>query len=55
VRNTLLDQPNVGEVAIDFDTKIAYIMPAEGATVDTDAAIKALEEEQYGATVRATP
>ena len=50
VRATLLDQPGISEVAVDFQNKTAWVV-AEGF-FDTDAAIAALADQGYGAELR---
>jgi hypothetical protein len=52
VRNTLLAQSGVENVAVDFNKKIAYLIPGEAEGFDSDAAIVSLTREGYGATLR---
>ena len=50
MRNTLLGQSNVSEVGIDYAAKVAYIVP--DGEFDTSAAVEALKEAGYGATIQ---
>ena len=43
VRDTLLDQPNVKDAAVDYDKGLAYVLP--DGNFDTDKAIAALGED----------
>ena len=50
MRSTLLAQPNVAEVGVDYNSKVAYIVP-EGE-FDAAQAIEALKANGYGATIQ---
>ncbi|MEE9392359.1 MAG: hypothetical protein V3W41_07625 [Planctomycetota bacterium] len=51
VRDALLDQPNVKEVAIDYDKGLAYVLP--DGDFDVEKAISALGEDgKYTASIQ---
>lgn len=50
MRNTLLAQPHVEDVGVDYNSKVAYIVP--NGEFDAELAIEALKANGYGATIQ---